>query len=242
MVEGGRGWADKIFKPDREALCVPELHSSSSLLLAVGHLPASVLAGRPGRSGIRPRRRASACTSGDIERESTMIPAMEIIQAIGFDASSSSRQNSGSICLMCRTSRISFALLAMVLFGTPVSALRSSPVRWGRCVRSKRKFTLPTAWMAAAAQMRKSPRTSGEGRLRASLAISLATSSACSASQVLATERIGELEELLDVAPERRRDTKRILVAHLGKEDALRPSHHASPRCARRSRTRRLAV
>ena len=74
MVEGGRGGADKIFKPDREALCVPELHSSSSLLLAVGRLPASVLAGRPGRSGIRPRRRASACTSGDIEHASTMIP------------------------------------------------------------------------------------------------------------------------------------------------------------------------
>ena len=90
MVEGGRGGADKIFKPDREALCVPELHSSSSLLLAVGRRPASVLAGRPGRSGIRPRRRASACTSGDIERASTMIPAMEIIQAIGFEGPSGS--------------------------------------------------------------------------------------------------------------------------------------------------------
>jgi hypothetical protein len=90
-------------------------------------------------------------------------PPTEIIQAIGFDVSSSCLQNSGSICPMRRTSRISFALLASVLFGTPVSALRSSPVRCGRCVRSNKKFTLPTASIAAAAQMRRSPRASVDG-------------------------------------------------------------------------------
>ena len=47
--------------------------------------------------------------------------------------------------------------------------------------------------------------------------------------EVLATERIGELEELLDVMPERRGDPKRFVCVHLGHEDALRgavPTEH----------------
>ena len=39
--------------------------------------------------------------------------------------------------------------------------------------------------------------------------------------EVLATERVGELEELLDVMPERRGDSKRFVCVHLGHEDAL---------------------
>ena len=47
--------------------------------------------------------------------------------------------------------------------------------------------------------------------------------------EVLATERVGELEELLDVMPERRGDPERFVFVHLGHEDALRgavPTEH----------------
>jgi hypothetical protein len=74
-----------------------------------------------------------------------MKPSTSISQAKGFCASSSRRQNSGSMGRRRRTSQMSLALAPIVLFGTPVSRLIASPLRCGFWPGSKRKFTRPIA-------------------------------------------------------------------------------------------------
>ena len=157
-----------------------------------------------------------------------MMPPTEIIQDIGFDASSSRRQNSGSSWPMRRTSRISLALLAMVLFGTPVSALRSAPVRWGRCARSNKEVHATNGVDRRRCPNAKVDAHERRGALACQLGDQLSDEFGVLGVEVLATERVGELEELLDVMPERG-DPKRFVFVHLGHEDALRgavPTEH----------------
>jgi len=64
-------------------------------------------------------------------RASTSNPSTTISYAAGFRSTHARRWNSKLKGPIFRLSRISLALFAMVLFGTPVSALRSSVVRCG---------------------------------------------------------------------------------------------------------------
>lgn len=70
-------------------------------------------------------------------------------------------------------------LAAIVVCFTPSNPARRSVGRCGVWDGSDRKFTRPRA----DAQIRRSPRSSGEGRLRASFAVSATDNSAYSASR-----------------------------------------------------------
>jgi len=65
-------------------------------------------------------------------RASTTSPFTSIIQAMGLRAKRSLRQKSGSNWPVFSVSRMRRALLASVLFGTPLAALNWSVVRWRR--------------------------------------------------------------------------------------------------------------
>src|SRR5436189_1723556 len=80
--------------------------------------------------------------------------------------------HSGSMGYMPNRSRICFDLACMVEELNAKSKQIWLAARWGVWEESKRKLTMPRAWMIPHAQVRTLPCTSGEARLRHKVAAS----------------------------------------------------------------------
>src|SRR5437660_11262005 len=79
---------------------------------------------------------------------------------------------SGSMGYIPSRSRICLDLACMVLELKAKYSQIWRAARWGVWEESKRKLTMPTAWMIPQAQVGALPCTSGEGRLRHKVAVS----------------------------------------------------------------------
>ena len=95
------------------------------------------------RSGIRPRRRASAWSSGGSILASRMSPSTSMSHARRLRARRSWRQNSGSNWPVFSVSRMKRALLVRVLFGIQLASLNCS--RSGAASASGRSRSWPAA-------------------------------------------------------------------------------------------------
>src|SRR6266516_2557476 len=121
---------------------------------------------------MSPWRKAASWISRGAWRTSMISPLTSSIQTRGFWSIIEGVDHSGSMGYMPNRSRICFDLACMV---EELNAKYSQiwlAARWGVWEESKRKLTIPNAWMIPHAQVGALPPTSGEGRLRHKVAVS----------------------------------------------------------------------
>src|SRR5205807_9085695 len=95
-----------------------------------------------------------------------MSPLISSIQMRGFFSTIEGIDQSGSMGYMPMRSRICLDLACMVEELSSKYSQIWLAAMCGACEESKRKFTIPNAWIIPQAQVLVLPRISGEGRFR----------------------------------------------------------------------------